>query len=266
MVIPRTSPTERGLIWRVVTAPLASWYKVSIELPLRHSSLLFPRAHIASTDPECKWTESALAEKLGVIRQTVNTWISDIRARQKSSRNTVILRLSRLGWVHEKIAEVVGLSRNRISEIVGNANFGNIDILLSQGRDMAYIASHYNMDLALAWALRLEGKTDQEKFKALEWGQRTWDQWYFNKCDERFGDDWPEFRLNWWRMHCFTSQNLWILFLIQWPAEVLCLMCALFSSANAALLIIQSGTIALRSCTIIGILKIGSGPFQKNRI
>ena len=36
---------------------------------------------IASTDPECNWTESALAEKLGVIRQTVNTWISDIRAR-----------------------------------------------------------------------------------------------------------------------------------------------------------------------------------------
>ena len=41
------------------------------------------------------------------------------------------------------------------------------------------------------WALRLEGKTDQEKFKELGWGLRTWDQWYFNECDERFGDDWP---------------------------------------------------------------------------
>ncbi|GAG19256.1 unnamed protein product, partial [marine sediment metagenome] len=146
---------------------------------------------IASIDPECIWTESALAEKLGVIRQTFNAWISDIRARQKSSRNTVILRLSRLGWVHEKIAEVVGLSRNRISEIVGNANFGNIDTLLTQGHDMDYIARHYNMDLALAWALRLEGKTDQEKFKELGWGLRTWDRWNFNECDERFGDDWP---------------------------------------------------------------------------
>ncbi len=38
---------------------------------------------IATSDPECKWTESALAEKLSVIQQTVNTWISDIRARQK---------------------------------------------------------------------------------------------------------------------------------------------------------------------------------------
>jgi len=56
---------------------------------------------------------------------------------------------------------------------------------------MEYIACHYNMDLALAWALRLEGKTDQERFKALGWGLRTWDQWNFNECDIRFGDDWP---------------------------------------------------------------------------
>ena len=105
---------------------------------------------IASTDPECTWTESALAEKLGVTQQTVNTWISDIRARQKASRNTVILRLSRLGWRQEKISEAVGLSRNRVSEIIGNTIFGNIDNLLSQGHDMDYIARHYNMDLPLA--------------------------------------------------------------------------------------------------------------------
>ena len=29
-------------------------------------------------DPECKWTEAALVQKLGVIEQTVNSWISDI--------------------------------------------------------------------------------------------------------------------------------------------------------------------------------------------
>ena len=53
---------------------------------------------------------------------------------------------------------------------------------------MDYIARHYHMDLALAWALRLEGKTDQEKFKELGWGLRTWDQWYFNECDVTKGD------------------------------------------------------------------------------
>ena len=59
---------------------------------------------------------------------------------------------------------------------------------------MDYIARHYHMDLPLVWALRLEGKTDQEKFKELGWGLRTWDQWNFNECDERFGDDWPAAR------------------------------------------------------------------------
>jgi len=146
---------------------------------------------IASTDRECRWTETALAEKLGVTHQTVHIWISDIRVRQKASRDTIIIRLSRLGWSQEKIAEVVGVSRSRASEIVGNANFCNIDTLLSQGHNMEYIARHYTMDLPLAWALRLEGKTDQERFKELGWGLRTWDQWNFNECDERFGDDWP---------------------------------------------------------------------------
>ncbi|MEA3416395.1 MAG: MerR family transcriptional regulator, partial [Thermodesulfobacteriota bacterium] len=77
---------------------------------------------IATSDPECKWTEEALAEKLGVIQQTVNTWISDIRARQKAGRNTVILRLSRLGWPQEKISETVEINQQRISQITNNTN------------------------------------------------------------------------------------------------------------------------------------------------
>ncbi|RLB78099.1 MAG: MerR family transcriptional regulator [Deltaproteobacteria bacterium] len=169
----------------------------SAEYNISHGDRLSPSdkkriaRDIASTDQECTWTEDALAKKLGVIRQTVNTWISDIRARQKASRNTVIIRLSRLGWPQEKISETVGIKQQRISQITNNANFGNIGNLLAQGRDMEYIARHYNMDLSLVWALRLEGKTDQEKFKELGWGLRTWDQWNFNECDERFGDDWP---------------------------------------------------------------------------
>jgi len=146
---------------------------------------------IATSDPECKWTESALAGKLGVIQQTVNTWISDIRARQKAGRNTIILRLSRLGWAQEQLAEIAGMTQGRVAQIINNTNFSEINNLLSQGRDMDYIARHYHMDLPLVWALRLEGKTDQEKFKELGWGLRTWDQWNFNECDERFGDDWP---------------------------------------------------------------------------
>jgi len=69
--------------------------------------------------------------------------------RQKTSRNTAIIRLSCLGWSREKIAEVVGLSRNGALEIVNNTNFGEINNLLSQCHDMDYVARHYYMDLPL---------------------------------------------------------------------------------------------------------------------
>ena len=75
-------------------------------------------------------------------------------------------------WIMQ-IAQMVGLSQNRISKIIGNTNFSEIDNLLSQGRDMDYIAEHYHLDLALDRSLHLEGKANQEKFKELGWGLRT---------------------------------------------------------------------------------------------
>ena len=111
----------------------------------------------------------------------------------------LLIRLKRLacppsfwrGRTQEQIAEVVSLSQNRVSEIIGNDKFCEIDNLLSQGRNMDYIARHYHIYLPLAWAIRLEGKTDRERFEGPGWGLRTWDQWSFKEWDIRFCDDWP---------------------------------------------------------------------------
>jgi plasmid maintenance system antidote protein VapI len=156
---------------------------------------------IANDDLERKWTEEAIAKKLRVNRQRVNEWISDIRTRQQASRDSMVFRLSRLGWTQGEMAEVTGISQNRVSEIIDNAEFGIIDNLLAEGQTMDYIANHLHMDLALVWALRLDDKEDLYRFNGgiptkegkqeLGWGLRTWDSWYFGKCDERFGDDWP---------------------------------------------------------------------------
>ena len=51
-----------------------------------------------------------------------------------------IHRLSRLGWPQEQIAELTRITRGRMAQIVNNANFSEINNLLSQGRDMDYIA------------------------------------------------------------------------------------------------------------------------------
>jgi len=34
----------------------------------------------------------------------------------------------------------------------------------------------------LVWSVALEGKSDQERFKSLNWGLRTWDLWNWNDC------------------------------------------------------------------------------------
>ena len=41
------------------------------------------------------------------------------------------------------------------------------------------------------WSIALEGKSDLDRFKALNRGLRAWDLWNWNDCDKRFGDDWP---------------------------------------------------------------------------
>ena len=73
---------------------------------------------IASSDPKTRYTETALAEKLGVAQQTVNAWITDIRARQKTNRDSMIVRLSRLGWTQEKIAKTTQMTQGRASRLL----------------------------------------------------------------------------------------------------------------------------------------------------
>ncbi len=146
---------------------------------------------IAESDPDVKYKDRDLGDWLGYAQRTINGWVSDIRARQKASRDSVIHRLSRLGWTQGDIAEKVELDQTAISKIMNNSEFAIIHNLLEEGRDMDFIADLHHMDLALAWALRLDDKTDQERFKELGWGLRTWDDWRFTECDVRFGDDWP---------------------------------------------------------------------------
>ncbi len=144
--------------------------------------------YIASTDPECNYTGNTLAEKLGVCQQTVNIWISDIRARQKTNRNSIIIRLSRLGWTQEKISETVGINQQRISQITNNTIFGNIGNLLSQGHGMKYIATHYPMagdgvviDVCLLFerkcqAFDLTFRGNRPEIEQHHWGpgKKTW--------------------------------------------------------------------------------------------
>ena len=82
----------------------------------------------------------------------------------------------------------------------------NADLL--KGFTVPQIAEKHGQTEPMVWSIALKGKSDLDRFKALNWGLRTWDQWNFNEClpreihvndkqsvfhkgDKRFGDDWP---------------------------------------------------------------------------
>jgi hypothetical protein len=62
---------------------------------------------------------------------------------------------------------------------------------LSRGFTVSQVAEKHNWTEPMVWSLALKGREDIERFKELGWGLRTWDQWEWNDCDKRFGDDWP---------------------------------------------------------------------------
>jgi len=51
----------------------------------------------------------------------------------------------------EQIAELVGKDRSVISRIVQNTKFGEMHNFLEQGKDMAWIADHYHIDIPLTF-------------------------------------------------------------------------------------------------------------------
>ena len=121
-----------------------------------------------------------------------------------------IFRMNRLGIPQERIAKRLGQTRETIrdhlSKMATLPNPPNAD--LSRGFTVPQVAEKHNWAEPMVWSLALEDKEDLERFKALNWGLRTWDLWNWNDClpreihvndkqsvfhwgDKRFGDDWP---------------------------------------------------------------------------
>jgi len=103
--------------------------------------------------------------------------------------------LNLLGWTQEEIGEKVGLSRTRVAEIVGNTDFGKTDTeiqtFLEQGKTMEWIAEHYSIDMQLAWAIRLWGKSDEERAEELDIIIKKYSIWNYTDAHELMGV--PEF-------------------------------------------------------------------------
>ena len=53
---------------------------------------------------------------------------------------------------------------------------------LNRGFTVPQVAEKHGFTEPLVWSTALEGKSDLDRFKALNWGLRTWDLWNWNDC------------------------------------------------------------------------------------
>ena len=114
------------------------------------------------------------------------------RQREFSVQSKVAL-MTRLGIPHVRIAQRLNIHRETISKYIPKNQdlFNKMLKDFKSGSCIPDIAQQYLVPQPLVWSVVLQEKTDQERFKDLNWGLRTWDNWYFNDVDHRFGDDWP---------------------------------------------------------------------------
>jgi len=138
-------------------------------------------------------TSFEIGQAIGRSRQAVDAYIADLRATFQMDLDLKILRMNGLHIPQERMANRFGVLQQTISihlqKMPELAKLVNTD--LSKGFTVPQVAEKHGWPEPMVWSLALEGKDDLERFKALNWGLRTWDLWNWNDCDRRFGDDWP---------------------------------------------------------------------------
>ena len=134
-----------------------------------------------------------IGKAIGRSRQTVDSYIADLRAVTQMGLDIKMFCMNLLGIPQDRMAKRLGVKQvlihNHLLKMPVLANSINTD--LSRGFTVSQVAEKHNWTEPMVWSQALKDKEDLERFKELGWGLRTWDQWEWNDCDKRFGDDWP---------------------------------------------------------------------------
>ncbi|HFB06891.1 MAG TPA: hypothetical protein ENJ92_00440 [Chloroflexi bacterium] len=142
-----------------------------------------------------------IARYLGVSAPTAANYVKDLVAEFEETKRSVIMRLDMLGWAQEEISSKLkelfpvakGASQDRISHFLRENEDFNFRVKndLDKGLTSQTIAQRYNLPEILVWALKLQGKSDQERMGELGIKIQPYDVWNFARCHELFGGEYP---------------------------------------------------------------------------
>lgn len=136
-------------------------------------------------------SSAEISQAIGRSRRTIDAYIADLRAVIRLALDIKIFRMNHLGIPQERIAERLGQTRDIIRDRLGK--MAELPFSpkadLHRGFTVPQVAEKYGWPEPLVLSLALEDKDDLERFKQLNWGLRTWDNWAWTDCDKRFGDD-----------------------------------------------------------------------------
>ncbi|MBN1276983.1 MAG: ParB N-terminal domain-containing protein, partial [Deltaproteobacteria bacterium] len=139
-------------------------------------------------------SSAKVGKAVGRSRQAVDSYISDLRAKAQMKLDLMLFKMKRLGVPQEKISERLGVHLKTIYNHI-SAKMPAIAKLpvsdLKKGFTISQVAEKHDWPESMVWSVSLDGKNDPCRFRDLQWGIRTWDNWYWTDCDKRFGDEWP---------------------------------------------------------------------------
>ena len=129
-------------------------------------------------------TSVEIGRAIGRSRQAVDIYVADLRAATEMEIDIQIFRMHRLGFPQSRIAKRMGVDQktihNHLGEMPELAFLLNTD--LSKGFTVPQVAEKHGWAEPLVWSIALEGKSDLDRFKELNWGLRTWDLWNWTDC------------------------------------------------------------------------------------
>jgi len=130
------------------------------------------------------FTSYEIGQAIGRSRRTVDRYTADLRAAFQVDLDLKIFRMKLLMVPQERIAKRFPESRETIRDHLADSamwpNPPNTD--LKKGFTVPQVAEKHGWAEPLVWSIALEGKSDLDRSKVLNWGLRTWDLWNWNDC------------------------------------------------------------------------------------